>query len=112
LLLLFLHALDLLGNGDVARPAAASPPPARLAWAMACALTARSVVLALTRITSSGVSWNMRLKRSGSTKRTVSRKAWAASEMIRAPCSVLRRQRRVSCTCCSSAWRVRMLVLM
>ena len=39
---------------------------------MALAKSGFSLDLALTRITSSGVSWNTRLKRSGSTKRTVS----------------------------------------
>ena len=51
------------GSGEVARPFAASPPPARLACAMACALVGASPERELTRITSSGVSWNTRLKR-------------------------------------------------
>ena len=46
-------------------------------------------VLALTRITSSGVSWNTRLKPSGSTKRTVSRTACTAKETPSAICRVL-----------------------
>ena len=57
----------------------ASPPPARVACAMAWALSGFSLERALTRITSSGVSWKTRLKPSGSTKRTVSRAACTAT---------------------------------
>ena len=42
---------------------------------MAWALVGASVERALTRITSSGVSWKMRSKATGSTKRTVSNAA-------------------------------------
>ena len=72
LLLLLLQLLDLLalilvgiadfdqcadgGSGEVARPRCASPPPARLACAIACALVGGSPEREFTRITSSGVS--------------------------------------------------------
>ena len=99
LLLLFLQRLDLLTRvfhrvTDLdqrrrrQRRARAAlfgmPPPERLAWAIAWALAGRSFDLALTRMTSSGVSSKTRLKLSGSTKRTVSRAAWAATEMVNA----------------------------
>ena len=78
------------GSGEVARPASSSPPPASDACAIALACSSGvSVDLALTRITSSGVSWNTRLKRSGSTKRTASSAACTASETPRAICRVL-----------------------
>jgi hypothetical protein len=43
-------------------------------------LVGRSVDLALTRMTSSGVSWNTRLKPSGSMKRTESSAACTATD--------------------------------
>ena len=49
---------------------------------------------ALTRITSSGVSWNTRLKPSGSTKRTVSSAACTPSDTSSAHCRVLRPRNR------------------
>ena len=76
------------GSGEVARPAAASPPPARLAWAIACAFSGASPERELTRTTSSGESSNMRLKPSGSTKRTPSSAPWKAIETPSATCSV------------------------
>jgi len=56
------------GSGDVARPLCASPPPASAACAMACAFSGASPERELTRITSSGVSWKIRSKRSGSAR--------------------------------------------
>ena len=76
------------GSGEVARPAWASPPPARLAWAIAWAFSGASPERELTRITSSGVSWNTRLKPSGSTKRTNSNAPCAAIDTASATCSV------------------------
>ena len=78
------------GSGDAARPWAASPPPARLTCAMACACVGASVLRALTRITSKGVSRKARSKRSGSTKRTVSTAPCTVAEASSAQCSVVR----------------------
>ena len=79
------------GSGVVARSfgLAESPPPARLAWALACAFCGASSPLALTRMTSSGVSSNTRLKPSGSTKRTVSSTACTATDASSAHCKTL-----------------------
>ena len=78
------------GRGLVARPRSDSPPPARLVWATASALSGRALPRALTRMTSSGVSRKVRSMASGSTKRTVSSTACTATEMPRASCRVLR----------------------
>ena len=67
---------------------AASPPPARLACAIACAFSGASPERELTRMTSSGESSNIRLKPSGSTKRTPSSAPWKAIETPSATCSV------------------------
>jgi hypothetical protein len=72
------------GSGLVARPFSASPPPANEVWAMAFALSGFSLVLALTKITSNGMSSNTRLKASGSTKRTVNSTACTATDAMRA----------------------------
>ena len=63
------------------------------------ALSGFSLVFALTRMTSSGVSWNTRLKPSGSTKRTVSNTAWTAKEAPSAICRVLKERRFTSREC-------------
>ena len=81
------------GSGVVARPFSVSPPPAMDACAMALALSGFSLVLALTRITSSGVSWNTRLKDSGSTMRTVNKAACTAMDTPRASCRVVKERR-------------------
>ena len=75
------------GMGLVARPWATSPPPAKLAWAMAWAFSGRSWLWALTKMTSSAVSLNTRLNCSGATKRTVSSTACTAKERSSASAS-------------------------
>jgi hypothetical protein len=55
-----------------------------LAWAIAWALSGLSSLRALTSTTSSGVSWNTRLKASGLTKRTVNSTACTATDTPRA----------------------------
>jgi hypothetical protein len=82
------------GSGEVARPARRRRRrPARPGRWPGLSRAARRCA-ALTRMTSSGVSWNTRLKPSGSTKRTVSRAACTASEMPSASCSVLSCRRK------------------
>ena len=66
---------------------------------MAWALSGRSLVLALTRITSSGVSLNTRLKASGSTKRTASSAACASTDTPSAICRVLKSRRFIGRWC-------------
>ena len=95
------------GSGDVARPLAASPPPANRACAMACALVGASSDLALTRMTSRGVSLNTRLKASGLTKRKPKSPACSAAETSSAQCKGVRRRQSIKMTCPSSdnRWR-------
>src|SRR5664280_2507901 len=88
------------GSGEVARPAVASPPPARLAWAMACAFSGGSPERELTRITSSGESSKMRLNPAGSTMRTVRRTPCTPIEAISATCNVDRRPAIVESSRC------------
>jgi len=66
-----------LTRKDCARPLAASPPPSRLACARAFGLTGLDACLALTSITSSGLSRERRRNSSGAANLTASRLACA-----------------------------------
>ena len=79
-------------SGLLARPRAASPPPAMLAWAIACGLSGFSVVRALTKISSSGASSNTRLKVCGSARRRLSSAACNTSEAASAVCRGFKRR--------------------
>ena len=78
------------GRGDVARPLSSCPPPVKLLCAMAWACVGFSLDLALTKITSSGVSLNTRLKLTGSTNRVVNTTACSKADTPKAICSVLK----------------------